>query len=65
MPPTHPPQRTAPQENPKIRNMSLTARLVRMSISFLLGIAAFLAILVLSGNKSLSQVLDMIKSMFV
>lgn len=65
MPPTPPPQRTAPQENPKIKNMSLTARLVRMSISFFLGIAAFLAILVLSGHKSLSQVMDMIKNMFV
>lgn len=61
MPPTPPPQKSVDE----IRNKkpSLHSRLIRMAISFLLGGVAFLVLLVVSGNKSVSEVVDMLKGL--
>ncbi len=39
-------------------------RLTRVLISFLLGGLAFLVLLVVSGNKTISEVMEMLKGLF-
>ena len=62
MPPTPPPQKSAAEI--RSRQPKLRSKMTRMAISFLLGAIAFLVLLVVSGNKSLSEVAEMITGMF-
>lgn len=62
MPPTPPPQKSATE----IRSLqpNIRSRFMRMAISFLLGATAFLVLLVVSGNKSVSEVIELLKGLF-
>lgn len=62
MPATPPPQKTA--EEIRNRQPGLSSRLMRMAISFLLGALAFLVLLVVSGNKTVGEVLEMVAGLF-
>lgn len=61
MPPTPPPQKSAAEIRSRQPNMR--SRFMRMAISFLLGGLAFLVLLVVSGNKSVGEVVEMMKGL--
>ena len=63
MPPTPPPARTSAEAHRKASPIS--SWFVRMGLSFSLGVAAFLALLVVTGNKTFAEVLEMIKGLFI
>ncbi|MBQ4132287.1 MAG: hypothetical protein IJD04_00945 [Desulfovibrionaceae bacterium] len=62
MPITPPPQRTA--EEIRSQQPSIGSKLMRMTISFLLGVLAFLVLLVVSGNKTVGEVVEMVTGLF-
>ena len=62
MPATPPPQRTA--EEIRSHQPRLSSKLMHMAISFLLGALAFLVLLVISGNKTVGEVMDMVAGLF-
>ena len=62
MPPTPPPRKTT--EEVRTLKASAWVRLTRVAISFLLGGLALLVLLVISGNKTVGEVLEMLKGLF-
>ncbi len=62
MPPTPPPRKTT--EEVRTLKQKAWVRLTRVLISFLLGGLAFLVLLVVSGNKTISEVMEMLKGLF-
>ena len=63
MPPTTPPARTSAEARKK--GSPLYSWFIRMGLSFTLGVVAFLSLLVVTGNKTFSEVLEMIKGLFI
>lgn len=62
MPPTPPPRKTT--EEVRTLKPKAWVRLTRVLISFLLGGIALLVLLVVSGNKTISEVVEMLKGLF-
>ncbi len=62
MPPTPPPARTIEEAR---RKHSTSYVLIRMGLSFALGIIGFLALLVVTGNKSFTEVFEMVRELFI
>ena len=62
MPPTPPPRKTT--EEVRTLKPKAWVRLTRVLISFLLGGLALLVLLVVSGNKTVSEVVEMLQGLF-
>ena len=61
MPPTPPPARTSADARRK--GSPISSWLIRMGLSFLLGVVAFLSLLIVTGNKTFSEVLELLKGL--